>query len=406
MAKRNADKELTDRNWDQEEEGEEVGGASDLLMEVSWSEISLLDPPVLCQAGTFSVASQDVLKTRTMKKAKRRSPAEVSDHAPTCRSAGCSAHSKPLPLFQTENSATFKGFKGFSLTSSTPAAFSGFGKGGAFTGLTNGSAPSVGGGATTTSTQAAGEQLVAMNTSQMCVSPVWNLPASSGLMFGSSASDLNGAASRSSASCSSSEYNKQLTALNCSVRDWISKHVDDNPLCDLNPIFRDYERHLASIERQYGAPADAADEDKMADLPPAAPSSSSPAAPLFPFSRGAPEVKPPPGVTFNFGQKVEALPSPPPPSSFSFTSSSHTSLFGGAAAQSSKSEEAPPPTGMAAAGWSHICWTDKQEVMSSGRKSQTVVVLFPEDNEDEEAEEPPRPEVKEVQEKDAFYSRK
>lgn len=29
MAKRNADKELTDRNWDQEEEGEEVGGACD-----------------------------------------------------------------------------------------------------------------------------------------------------------------------------------------------------------------------------------------------------------------------------------------------------------------------------------------------------------------------------------------
>lgn len=28
MAKRNADKELTDRNWDQEEEGEEVSGPS------------------------------------------------------------------------------------------------------------------------------------------------------------------------------------------------------------------------------------------------------------------------------------------------------------------------------------------------------------------------------------------
>lgn len=26
MAKRNADKELTDRNWDEEEEGEEVSG--------------------------------------------------------------------------------------------------------------------------------------------------------------------------------------------------------------------------------------------------------------------------------------------------------------------------------------------------------------------------------------------
>lgn len=161
-------------------------------------------------------------------------------------------------------------------------------------------------------------------------------------MFGSSASDVqakqtNGAASPSSASCSSAEYNKQLTALNCSVRDWIAKHVNDNPLCDLNPIFRDYERHLATIERQYGA--DGASEAKVVPPPPAT------AATPFPSSP-EPEVKPPPGVTFNFGQKVDGsvLASQPPPSAFSFTSSTHTSLFGGAAAPS-RSEEAPPPAG-------------------------------------------------------------
>lgn len=32
--------------------------------------------------------------------------------------------------------------------------------------------------------------------------------------------------------------------------------------------------------------------------------------------------------------------------------------------------------------------------------------LFIEENEDEESEEPPKPEVKEIQEKDAFYSKK
>lgn len=53
------------------------------------------------------------------------------------------------------------------------------------------------------------------------------------------------------------------------------------------------------------------------------------------------------------------------------------------------------------------CCETKQEMMSSGRKSQTVdVVLFLDENEDEDAEEPPKPEVKEVQEKDAFYSKK
>ncbi|PNJ37285.1 NUP50 isoform 14, partial [Pongo abelii] len=45
MAKRNAEKELTDRNWDQEDEAEEV--------------------------GTFSLASEEVLKNRAIKKAKR-----------------------------------------------------------------------------------------------------------------------------------------------------------------------------------------------------------------------------------------------------------------------------------------------------------------------------------------------
>lgn len=177
---------------------------------------------------------------------------------------------------------------------------------------------------------------------------------SSGLTFTSSAPDLqskqtNGRAAPSSAS--GGEYNKQLTALNCSVRDWIAKHVNDNPLCDLQPIFRDYERHLATIERQYGAaPAD----DKLASPPPPAlsssSSSSSPAA-LFPFSKGQ-EVKPPAGVTFNFGQKVDAsvlasVDSQPPPSGFSFTSSSQSSLFGGAAALS-RSQEAPPTAGKTA----------------------------------------------------------
>ena len=41
-------------------------------------------------------------------------------------------------------------------------------------------------------------------------------------------------------------------ALNCSVRDWIVKHVNTNPLCDLTPIFKDYEKYLAGIEQQHG----------------------------------------------------------------------------------------------------------------------------------------------------------
>lgn len=231
----------------------------------------------------------------------------------------------------------------------------------------------------------------------------------------------NGAAAQGSAPCSGAEYNRQLTALNCSVRDWITKHVNDNPLCDLNPIFRDYERHLASIERKYGVGgADGGGEEKKEAPPPAAaPSPSSSSAALFSFSRSPTEVKAPPGVTFNFGQKVDGSvlasvgsnPPPPgsnpPPPGFSFAPSPQSSLFAAAKtlpvgedareAKGASTSITPAPQP----------WESQQEVRSSDRKSQTLgVVSFPEEPEDEESDEPPKPEVKEVQEKDAFYSKK
>lgn len=340
MAKRIADKELTDRNWDQEEEGEE--------------------------AGTFSVASEDVLKNRAIKKAKRRNIGEA------------------------EGSGTFKGFKGFSLATaaasggSTPTAFSGFGNGGGFkglSGLTNGNSitSSFGGFSSTASPGL-----------------TFNGPASADI----SSKQTNGSApSPSQSSSSNKEYSRQLTALNCSVRDWITKHVNDNPLCDLNPIFRDYERHLASIERQYGAgSADGGAEEKKKQgaAPPPPPSSSSSsgsspapaaaAATLFSFGKNKTEDKSaaatPIGVTFNFGQKVDSsalgpLGSKTSPPSFSF-SSSQTSPFG------APGPAAPP------------CF--------SGAKAEDARPA--DENGDEESEEPPKPEVKEVAEDDAFYSKK
>ncbi|XP_065425974.1 nuclear pore complex protein Nup50 isoform X3 [Chrysemys picta bellii] len=81
MAKRIAEKELTDRNWDQEDETEEV--------------------------GTFSVASEEVLKNRAIKKAKRRNVG-----------------------FESDNGGAFKGFKGFVLPSGKGGGgFTGFGNG-------------------------------------------------------------------------------------------------------------------------------------------------------------------------------------------------------------------------------------------------------------------------------------
>lgn len=47
---------------------------------------------------------------------------------------------------------------------------------------------------------------------------------------------------------SDSEYLNQLKALNVGVTEWISSHVKKNPHVDLTPIFRDYEKHLKTID--------------------------------------------------------------------------------------------------------------------------------------------------------------
>ncbi|XP_056132059.1 nuclear pore complex protein Nup50 [Lampris incognitus] len=375
MAKRIADKELTDRNWDQEDEGEE--------------------------AGTFSLASEDVLKNRAIKKAKRRNVGAES-----------------------ETNGAFKGFKGFSMNSSTatggtPPTFSGFGNG-APPVLTNGNNTTASfGGFSSTAPAATPRSTFNGSTSAKPTSDI-------------TINQTNGSTpslTQSSISCSSSgsgnkEYSRQLTALNCSVRDWITKHVNDNPLCDLNPIFRDYERHLASIEKKYGGAAGESatvvdggsssktpGERQRGQLPAsttAVPSFSSssttgtvtaptPASALFSFGKekgdspqdkgGAAPV--PAGITFNFGQKVDSsalgsLGAGASPSSFSFSakpSSSQGSLFGASA-----STVPPVPFSF------------------SGAKAEAAQPA--DQNEDEESEEPPKPEVREIKEKDAFYSKK
>ncbi|XP_067284468.1 nuclear pore complex protein Nup50 isoform X2 [Pseudorasbora parva] len=341
MAKRIAEKELTDRNWDQEDEGEE--------------------------AGMFSVASDDVMKNRAIKKAKRRN-------------AGA----------EGESGGAFKAFKGFSLTSATgTTSFSGFGNGAGFkpmSSLTNGSVASV------------APSFAGFNV------PTFAKTNSGPLTFNNStpSKPTDDVTSNGSAS-SSKEYNRQLTALNCSVRDWITKHVNDNPLCDLNPIFRDYERHLASIERKYGSgTSDSVVEKRLLSSGAATSASSSAvttsvsgAAPqLFSFKDkdGAAADKPaaaaPPGVSFNFGQKVDSsvlgalAPSGVP--SFSFSSSSSSSSSGVSVFGTAVSSVSPAVSSS----------------LNAASNSQTA------DENGEESEEPPVPVVKEIKEKDAFYSKK
>jgi len=66
-----------------------------------------------------------------------------------------------------------------------------------------------------------------------------------------SSDTTNGSASKDTTNDSRSpEYYSELTGLNQSVSRWIKSHVDNNPLCILTPIFRDYERYLDKINEQ------------------------------------------------------------------------------------------------------------------------------------------------------------
>uniref|UniRef100_A0A8D1DZX3 Nuclear pore complex protein Nup50 n=1 Tax=Sus scrofa TaxID=9823 RepID=A0A8D1DZX3_PIG len=175
MAKRIAEKELTDRNWDQEDEAEE-----------------------------------------------------------------------------SDSGGAFKGFKGL-VVPSGGGGFSGFGNsagGKPLEGLSNGS--SVTAAPPFSSSRAATEAKttfgsVAVNGPASSVDKKMSSPKTNGDSQQPSASGL-----ASSTACPGNAYHKQLAALNCSVRDWIVKHVNTNPLCDLTPIFKDYEKYLASIEQQHG----------------------------------------------------------------------------------------------------------------------------------------------------------
>ncbi|NWH94528.1 NUP50 protein, partial [Aegithalos caudatus] len=378
MAKRIAEKELTDRNWDQEDEAEEV--------------------------GTFSVASEEVLKNRAIKKAKRRNVGSES-----------------------ESGGAFKGFKGFMLPSGKGGGgFSGFGNGAGvkpLEGLSNGSS--------SVSTTPPFSSLKSTSETQSAfASPMSNGPSAAVFAEKKAASPRANGGSQpcssqpcssqpcSSQPCSSQPcgsaapgtgaYHKQLAALNCSVRDWIVKHVNSNPLCDLSPIFRDYEQYLASIEQQHGGSSDSGSENESNKTPgpralPVFGSSKLQQGSAFLFNNktedasdkkpGAASDKREPSlgaastVSFNFGKSVDSSVmgslSSGTLSSFSF-SPGNSGLFG------KDANQAKPVTAAS----------------SSLLEAQTDTGNTDDKGGEEEEEEPPKVIVNEIKEDDAFYSKK
>ncbi|NWZ63932.1 NUP50 protein, partial [Acrocephalus arundinaceus] len=357
MAKRIAEKELTDRNWDQEDEAEEV--------------------------GTFSVASEEVLKNRAIKKAKRRNVGSES-----------------------ESGGAFKGFKGFMLPSGKGGGgFSGFGNGAGVKpseGLSNGST-SVSSTPPFSSLKSTSETQSAFgNAAVFAEKKVASPRANGGSQPCSSGSTLSAAAPGSGA------YHKQLAALNCSVRDWIVKHVNANPLCDLTPIFKDYEQYLASIEQQHGGSSDSGSENESSKTP------GPRAVPVF----GSSKLQQ--GSTFLFNNKTEDTSDKKPEAasekrdtllgaastvSFNFGKSVDSSVLGSLGSGTLSSFSFSP-------GNSGLFGKDATQAKSvttastSSLEAQTDSGNNDDKGGEEEEEEPPKVIVNEVKEDDAFYSKK
>ncbi|XP_039918537.1 nuclear pore complex protein Nup50 [Hirundo rustica] len=361
MAKRNAEKELTDRNWDQEDEAEEV--------------------------GTFSVASEEVLKNRAIKKAKRRNVGSES-----------------------ESGGAFKGFKGFILPSGKGGGgFSGFGNGAGvkpLEGLSNGSS-SVSSTPPFSSLKSTSEAQSAFG------SPVSNGPSIAVFAEKAAASPR---ANGGSQPCSSGgapgaahgSYHKQLAALNCSVRDWIVKHVNSNPLCDLSPIFRDYEQYLASIEQQHGGSSDSGSENESGKTP------GPRALPVF----GGSKLQQ--GSAFLFNNKTEESSDKKPEAaaekrdallgatstvSFNFGKSVDSPVMGSLGSGTLSSFSFAP-------GSSGLFGKDANQAKSVAAASTSLLETQTDSGNsddkggEEEEEEPPKVIVNEVKEDDAFYSKK
>ncbi|XP_015426240.1 PREDICTED: nuclear pore complex protein Nup50 isoform X2 [Myotis davidii] len=335
MAKRIAEKELTDRNWDQEDEAEESDGGG-----------------------------------------------------------------------------AFKGFKGL-VAPSAGGGFSGFGAcvgGKPLEGLSNGNsmtgAPLFSGARAATETKVAFGSVAANGPASLVDNKISN-PKRNG--------DSQSSGLSSSTTHQGNAYHKQLAALNCCVRDWIVKHVNANPLCDLTPVFKDYESYLAGIEQQLGdsgSNGSSGSERKPSKMsldsqPPSLfGSTKSQQESTFLFhgdktagtsekkTEAVPEKKGDPSLgatsaSFNFGKKIDGSVlgslNSGPLAGFSFPSG-NSSLFGKDLTQS---KPAPSPFSVPAA-----------EGQAGGGSAGCT------GGDEEENDEPPKVVVTEVKEEDAFYSKK
>ncbi|XP_030767774.1 nuclear pore complex protein Nup50 [Sitophilus oryzae] len=360
-------------------------GASTELSQDNWDE----EDDVEVQ-GTFQKATNDILKKRIIKTAKRRNPIRAEgDEKKSAFASFTGFTNKPL-------GGDFSFLSGTSKSDSSPK--------------TNGidSKASKEGGLFNLNPKG--------NSSSIFGAPT-ALGGSSNI-FGSTANSTNPinpiVPSSSTISNKSEKFCSKLKGLNESVSKWISMKVTENPLVSLQPIFKDYEKYLDEIEKEDNKEANKPDKQTIPTfnftpspaknniaIPDSTTEKStdkdSSTVPTFKF--GIPTSSSAPKPTFGLGLGLTNNDSgtvkpnndstaikPFPSLTTSNTSSIPTFSFG-----NPKSNDLPPP---ASTGFSFSNVNNQQEKSNQNKDN----------NEDDEENEPPKVEIQPVIEKDSLYT--
>jgi len=203
----------------------------------------------------------------------------------------------------------------------------------------------------------------------------------------------------------SKEYLAHLKALNMQVASWINKHLEQNPLVLLTPVFKDYDKHLLEITEKYKGEEAAPNKEVNASFPPISASSAGPAitssttsAPAFSLPAKSSEVSKPQSGFGGFGAAA-GTDKPKPttaaaPFSFGLSSANNPSLPAFAAFGSGASSVASTT---ASTGFSF-------GNLASAPPPAAAAANAAAGDEDEDA--PPVVEIKQVTEDDAKYSKK
>ncbi|XP_016957279.1 nuclear pore complex protein Nup50 [Drosophila biarmipes] len=303
--KRQATSNLNHDNWDQEEEPEE--------------------------RGTFRTASEQELKTRVIKKARRKiaggssaageDGAEVTPAEPKSVFSGFAGFGKPaastaaaspfsflasLPAPAATTSKAFsstsepaKPLFSFGMSSSAvdkPASSSIFG-----TPSISSTAPSSSTAKESTSTTD-GAKSTSSIFGNISESKKENSEPKTSVLSSSSKPAITASTSTSE----SSEYRESVAELNRAVMKFLQENMDKSPYCILTPVFNNYEKHLKELQDEESARTNST---KTAPALPSfgvptavVPSTSSPSKPTSTFSFGKPST-PIGGPTSPFAKK-------------------------------------------------------------------------------------------------------